>query len=65
MTYIKYYHCFRTYLDYDTPTKDLNPFEQVLDKTENQFSWNCKTAQEYFLSSKFDNVLTTFFVDDL
>ena len=24
-----------------------------------------KTAQEYFLSSKFDNVLSTFFVDDL
>ena len=46
MTSIKYYLCFRTYYDYDTPTYDLNPFEQVLDKKENQFSWNCKTAQE-------------------
>ena len=27
--------------------------------------WNRKTAQEYFFSSKFDNVLSTFFVDDL
>ena len=101
---------------------DLNPFEQVLDKTENNFSWNCtrvffeleiwkrvkyffrrwaipnnisvsettrimtpplwtsthsnksltrlkitfhETAHEYFLCSKFDNVLCTFFVDEL
>ena len=104
------------------PTLDLNPFEQVLDKTENNFSWNCtrvffeleiwkrvkyffrrwpisnnisvsettrimtlllrtwthlkksltrlkiafhETAQEYFLSSEFENVLSTFFLDDL
>ena len=41
------------------------PFEQVHHKKENHFSWICKTAQEYFLSSKFDNVLGTIFVDDL
>ena len=40
----------------------LQPIWTNLNKTENHFSWNCTRV---FLSSKFDNVLITFFVDDL
>ena len=44
-----------------TPTHLNKP----LTRKKDTFSWTCKTAQEYFLKSKFDNVLSTFFVDDL
>ena len=35
-------------------TSDL--LNKSLTRPENHFSWTCKTAQEYFLSSKFDNI---------
>ena len=55
------YLCFKTYRDYHSPTQDLNSIEKVL-HLKIAFQ---ETAQEYFLSSKFDNVLSTFFVDHL
>ena len=56
------FFCFRIYEDYHSPTQPLIQLKQSFTRLKITFR---ETAQEYFLSSKFDNVSSTFFVDHL
>ena len=62
MTYIKYYLFFRTYKVMKLLLRISTHLNKSLTRLKITFH---KTAKEYFLSSKFDNALSTFFVDDL
>ena len=62
MNYINYYLFFRTYKIMTLLLRTSTHLKKSLTTLKITFH---ETAQEYFLSSKFDNVLSTFFVDEL
>ena len=62
MNYIKYYLFFRTYTIMTLLLRASTHLNKSLTRLKITFH---ETAQEYFLSSKFDILLSTFFVDDL
>ena len=54
------YLCFKTYRDFSVLRRPSTQLKKSFTKLKIAFH---ETAQEYFLSSKFDNVLSTFFVN--